>query len=111
MKIQCSNCGKKFDQEKYSNICPKCSTYNKSYDNYMGRELTSEEQAEYDAKYNREPMSYDRYPKDVPGADRLVPVWFKKTKLYKDRPYLAYVIPSVSLVILTAFLMYLALHI
>lgn len=88
MKIKCVNCGKKFNVEKYSNICPTCSTYNKTYDNWLGRELTPEEQAEYDAKYNREPMVYDQYDKYIVDADRLLPDSEKKEKVYKFDPKL-----------------------
>ena len=28
MKIRCKNCGKRFDAEMYSGLCPKCGTYN-----------------------------------------------------------------------------------
>lgn len=28
MKIKCKNCGKRFDTEMYSGLCPKCGTYN-----------------------------------------------------------------------------------
>ena len=29
MKIKCKSCGKRFDPEMYSGLCPKCGTYNK----------------------------------------------------------------------------------
>ena len=28
MKIKCKKCGKRFDAEMYSGLCPKCGTYN-----------------------------------------------------------------------------------
>ena len=96
MKIKCVNCGRLFDQDRFSDICPACNTYNKRADNYWGRELTPEEQAEYDAKYNREPMSYDLYPKDVIDVDRIAPVWLKKTEAYKENPKIKYVWAGVA---------------
>jgi len=102
MKIQCSNCGKKFDLQKHMYICPACGTYNevKKYDNWLGRELTPEEQAEYDAKYNREPMSYDRYPKDIIDVDRIAPVWLKKSDLYKNNPKIKYIWVGILMLVL-----------
>ena len=29
MLIKCSKCGKMYDYEKYSGICPKCARYNR----------------------------------------------------------------------------------
>lgn len=108
MKIQCSKCGKKFDPDEHMYICPACGTYIRQgkNGNWLGRELTPEEQEEYDAKYNREPMVYDKYKdysKDVLGPERLLPVWLKKTEFYKKRPYLAYVLPSICAVAILIF--------
>ena len=113
MKIKCVNCGKKFDTGKYSNICPACSTYNKTYDNWLGRELTPEEQAEYDAKYNREPMvhhQYERYSKDVIDVDFIAPVWLKHTEAYKKNSKVKYVWAGAILVIIIVLIIVTIVH-
>lgn len=57
--MKCIKCGHAFNEEKWDNICPKCSTYNRedSYSNYMRQDATPTRDFQ---PQSWEPPSYQR---------------------------------------------------
>ncbi|MBO5469242.1 MAG: hypothetical protein J6A03_05810 [Lachnospiraceae bacterium] len=72
MKVTCHNCGKRFDYDTYTGLCPKCSTYyriDSAYDTTADTydhsetddDLYDDEEDDFDASLNEDPSktSYD----------------------------------------------------
>lgn len=64
MKIQCSNCGKRFNAEQHMYICPKCNHYHSQVGTDAGHGTTEKPVKKY--RWETDPIELDDTPNEEP---------------------------------------------
>lgn len=89
MKIRCKSCGKRFDQEMYSGLCPRCGSYNRveaedSMTLQSLREEPSGEEAhrQMHSAYDSLGSEYEKWHDGAEGKTREIPGRFGRTDTY-----------------------------
>ena len=70
MKIRCSRCGKRFDADVYSGLCPKCGAYNgkhmAGYEEVVSEREKTEKTWRQEQQKAEKVVSGSRYMTDIP---------------------------------------------